>query len=259
MSTETVALPNEAPRRFQLGWVLPALFSPRKTFTRVAEQTGDVWLTPLLVIMAFALLGVIVAGPLKQAAAQNGQSLPPDFQFWSPEQQAQFMQAQAATSGPVFVYVFPAILSMLTIWVRWLLVAGLLHLVLTLLGGRGSARVAMNLVAWANLPFAVREAVAIGAMLTTRQLVNGAGLSGFAPTEGALGAFLASLLGLVDIYLGWHIALLGLGVHAGNGLSRGKAVGGVLLTMAIVLVLQALPGFILAQLEGLSFVRPFFF
>lgn len=259
MSTETASLSPVAPRRFQFGWVLPALFSPRKTFARIAEQTGDVWLTPLLIMMALALVGVIVAGPIKQAAAQSGQTLPPDFQFLSPDQQAQFMQAQAASSGPVFVYVFPAILAVLTIWVGWLLVVGLLHLVLTLVGGRGSTRTAMNVVAWASLPFAVREVVAIGVMLTTRQLVNGAGLSGFAPTEGALGAFLAPLLGLVDIYLVWHVALLALGVRAGNGLSGRKAAGGVLLTMAIGLALQALPGFILAQLGNLDIARPFFF
>ncbi|MGH2524088.1 MAG: YIP1 family protein, partial [Anaerolineales bacterium] len=231
--TESASLPLERPRRFHFDWVLPALFRPRQTFAQIAEQAGDVWLTPIAILMALALVAVAVAGPLKQAAAQTGQTLPPDFEFWTPEQQAQFMQAQAATSGPVFVYVFPAIVSVLGVWVGWLVMVGLLHLVLTLIGGRGSTRTAMNVVAWASLPFAVRELVRIGAMLTTRQLIANPGLSGFAPAGGGASAFLAAFLGLIDIYLIWHIVLLVFGVRAGNGLATAKAAGGVLLAMLL--------------------------
>ncbi|MGH2524117.1 MAG: hypothetical protein ACRDH2_16545, partial [Anaerolineales bacterium] len=72
-------------------------------------------------------------------------------------------------------------------------------------------------------------------------------------------AFLAAFLGLIDIYLIWHIVLLVFGVRAGNGLATAKAAGGVLLAMLLVLLLQALPGFLFAQLSGLNIIRPFFF
>ena len=144
-------------------------------------------------------------------------------------------------------------------WVGWLVVVGVLHLVLTLIGGRGSTRTAMNVVAWASLPFAVRDLVRIGAMFVTQQLVTHPGLSGFAPAGGGASAFLAALLGLADIYLIWHILLLIRGVRASNGLPPSKAASGVLLTMLLVLLLQALPGFLLAQLSGLNIIGPFFF
>jgi hypothetical protein len=170
------------------------------------------------------------------------------------------MQAQAAASGPVFLYVFPSILSALSVWVGWLIVVGLLHLVFTLLGARSSTRTAMNLVAWAGLPFAVRDLVRIGYMVATRQLVGHPGLSGFAPGDGGtVSLFLAELLKSFDLYLVWHMLLLVLGVRVAETLPAGKAWGGVLITIVIVLLLQALPGFATAQFSGLSIIRPFFF
>jgi hypothetical protein len=258
--TET-ALPLERPRRFHFDWVLPALFRPRPTFAQIVSHPGDVWLTPILILVVASLVRVMVAGWLKQAAAASGQiTLPPDFQFWSPDQQAQFMQAASATSGPVFVYVFPAILATLGIWLGWLVMVGVLHLVLTLMGGRGTTRSAMNLVAWASLPFAVRELVRAGYMLATRQLVGHPGLSGFAPADGgALSLFLAEVLGLVDVYLIWSIMLFILGIRGADTLSAGKAVGGVLITILVVLLLQAIPGFVASQFSNLTIIRPFFF
>jgi hypothetical protein len=259
--TEITASPIEPPRRFHFDWALPALFSPRRTFAKIAEQAGDVWLTPLLILVVAALLRVAVAGPLKQAAAQSGQvQYPPDFQFWPPDMQAQFNEAMSATSRAEFVYIFPAILSFLGVWVGWLVVVGLLHLVFTLLGARGTTRTAMNLVAWAGLPFAVRDLVRLGYMLVQKQLIAHPGLSGFAPTDDAgMSLFLTTLLGLVDLYLIWHAALLVLGVRMGEAISRIRAWGGVLVTLLIVLALQSLPSFLVAQFNALNVLRPLFF
>ena len=259
--TEIASLPIEPPRRAHFDWVLPALFRPRRTFAKIAEQSGDAWLTPILVVMIVAVAHALVAGWLKQTAALGGTvDLPPDFQYWSPDQQNQFMQAQAAASGPVFLYVFPAILSALSVWVGWLVVVGLLHLVFTLLGARGTTRTAMNMVAWAGLPFAVRDLVRIGYMVATRQLVGDPGLSGFASADGgAVSVFLAEFLRLFDLYLIWHILLLVLGVRVAETLPAPKAWGGVLITLGIVMLLQSLPGLAMAQFSGLNIIRPFFF
>ncbi len=258
--TETVAPPLEPPRRFHFGWLFPALLRPRPTFAVIASQTSDVWLTPLLVLMLAAVLNVIAAGPIRQAAALSGQAAPPPgFEFYTPEQQAQFYQAAQATSGPVFVYVFPAIISALSVWLGWLIVVGLLHLVLTLLGGRGSARPAMNVVAWASLPFAVRDLLRIGFMIATQRLVGHPGLSGFAPADGGgLSLYLGGLLSLIDIYLIWQVILLVLGVRHTDNLATGKTVSGVIATVLVVMLLQAVPGFIFAQFSALTVIRPFF-
>jgi hypothetical protein len=258
--SETVLAPVESPRRFHFDWVPAVFFHPRQTFAKIASQTRGVWLTPILILSLTALLQVLVTGSIKQAAALSGEvSLPPNFQYYSPEQQAQFQQAMAATSGPVFLYVFPAIVALFRVWLGWLLVGGLLHLVLTMLGGRGDTGAAMNLVAWASLPLALRELVRAAAMYSSKQLISAPGISGFVtPDGGNLSLFLASLLALVDIYLVWHAILLIVGVRAGNGISSAKATGGVFITLLIVLTLQTLISYFTTKLGGLTIIRPFF-
>lgn len=258
--TETAALPLDRPRRLHFDWVLPALFRPRAAFRRIAEYPGDAWLTPLLVLTLAEIARVLTTGQVKQAAAASGQvTLPPDFQFWSPDQQAQFTQAQQATSSPVFVYVFPGFLALMGVWIGWLLVSALLHLVLTMLGGRSATRTALNFVAWASLPFAVRSLVRAGYAMFAQTLISSPGLSGFAPTDTAIPSLVVKeLLVFVDVYLIWHIVLIVLGARLASSLAVGKVIGGVLVTMFIILALQALPGVLIAQLGGLTVIRPFF-
>lgn len=251
----------EATRRVQWGWVAKIFIRPRQTLAAVAAQSRGVWLPPMLVLTLVTLVRVLAAGWVRQAAALSGEvTLPPDFQYYSPEQQAQFIQAMQATSGPVFVYIFPALTALGGIWIGWLLVSGALHLFFTMLGGRGETSTSINLVAWASLPFALRELVRAAALLITRQTISQPGLSGFIAAD-AVGAsaYLGAFLALVDIYLIWHIVFLCIGARQSVKLPVGKALLGVLITMLLVLGLQALLTYLLAQLGGRTIVRPFFF
>lgn len=253
-----------APRRlsrFHFGWVVPVFLRPRQAFADIVAHASGSWLTPLLLLTLAALLQVIASGYVRQQMAFMGQiQLPPDFQYYTPEQQAQFMQTAQATQSPVFLYVLPAALRIGQIWLGWLLVGGLLHLVLTMLGGRGDTGAALNLMAWAGLPLGVRDVVQAVAIFSSGKLIQSTGLAGFVDvTAGNTGAvFAAAFLALVDIYLIWHIALLIVGVNAGTALARPKVWGGVLATLLFVLSFQALVGFGLAQAGGMSIVRPFF-
>jgi hypothetical protein len=258
--TETELVQTESPGRFQFAWVSQALFRPRGAFAKITAQNRGVWLTPLLILTLTTLLRVGVAGWVRQNFAIAGEMpLPPDFQYYSPEQQAQFMQAMQSTQGPVFIYVFPAISGLLTVWLGWLLVGGLLHLVLTMLGGRGDTMAAINLVAWASLPFALRDLVRVAALVVSRQSISSPGLAGFAPAElSGFMAYLAAWLPVIDIYLIWHMALLVVGVRSASSLSRGKAIGGPVVTVLLVLALWALVSFFVARLGSLTVIRPFF-
>jgi len=259
--TETAApapLPAlDRPRRFRFDWILPALFRPRATFARIAEHAGDAWLTPLLVITVAELARVAAVGTVRQAQAAMGQvQMPPDFQYWPPQMQEQFMQAQQATQGPIFIYALPAFIAVIGVWLGWVLLAALLHLALTMLGGRSPTRNTLNVIAWASLPFAVRSLVLVGFAMSTQSLVNGPGLSGFAPTDGTpWSAFLREFLIYVDLYLIWYLLLAILGARLASGLPAGKVIGGVLATTLIVFALQALVGFGLLQFSGLSILR----
>ncbi|MCI0397334.1 MAG: YIP1 family protein [Chloroflexi bacterium] len=250
----------ETNGRWRFDLVLPALFRPRRAFARIAPAGTALWHTPIVILLATGLIRTLVAGAVRQAAtlAAGPGAPPPGFEFYTPEQQAQLQQAMAATSGPVFVYLLPAVVTLLGVYLGWLVLGGILHLGLTLVGGRGRSQQALNVVAWSLLPFALRDAVRIVAMWASGQPLAGLGLSGFAPTEpGNLTIYLTALLALVDLYLLWHMVLLLAGVRAADNLSRFKAWGVVLIVVVGLLLLRALPALIAAQFSGLTVIRPF--
>ncbi|MBN2146910.1 MAG: YIP1 family protein [Anaerolineales bacterium] len=259
--TENNTTQLSRPSRFHFKWVPEILFHPRRAFEKVTSQASGVWLTPMLLLTLATLASVLASGWLKQQAAMMGEmSLPPDYEWYTPEQQAQYMQAAQTTQGPVFVYVLPGIAAIGGVWLGWLLVGGLLHLITTLLGGRGDTSVSMNLVAWASLPLTLRELVRFAAMLIGKRLIQSPGISGFAPAgEGAGVIFLAGLMELIDLYLIWHIVLIAIGVRTATHLPGTKAASGAIITILIVMLLQALIGLGIASLSSLTVVRPFFF
>lgn len=258
--TENQPVLYRRPKRFHFEWVLDVIFRPRQVFQKIAEQNTGVWLTPLLILTLTTLILVFANGSIQQKMAQQGEvSLPPGYEYYTPEQQAQFQSAMSATSSPVFVYALPAITGTFKVWIGWLLVGGLIHLLLTLLGGRGDTGSAMNLVAWASLPFAIRDLVRTGALLISQKTISTPGLAGFGPTNGtSMGMFLTAFLGFVDIYLIWHILLLIAGARTAQGLTSMKATAAVILAILLIVSLQALIGFLMGQFSGLTIIRPFF-
>lgn len=246
--------------QWHFDWVLPLIFKPRATLATIAQATDGLWQTPIWLVAGTTLLRVLVAGSLQAAAAASGQiTLPPGFEYYTPEQQAQFMQAATATSGPVFVYVLPAVLGIAAVFLGWLVLGWVLHLVLTLFGGRNSNQQVLNIAAWATLPFAVRDVVRTLAMANSGQIMTGLGLSGLVTADGELmTAYLASFLSQVDVYLLWEILLLLVGARLVSTLSRPKTWLAVWFTVLLLLLLRALPAILGAMLGDLTVVRPFF-
>jgi Yip1 domain len=251
----------QPPRRWHFELVWPILRHPRRVLPAVASSPQALWLTPLVVLTALALLQVVVAVPMRQAAAASTMvDLPMDYQYLTPEQQAQFQASLSASSGPMFTAVFPALGALLRVWLGWLIAAAVLHLVLTLFGARATMGSVFNRVGWASLPFAVQSAVRIVALVLSRKLIAAPGLSGFGPMGEGFGAALATnLLGQVDLFLVWFVVLLALSLRAHEDPGPAKAWGSVLVTLLVVLFLTALPGALAAQLGGLTVIRPFLF
>ena len=250
-----ITLNQRSVRRFDFSRLRNILFHPRQAFQEISTESRATWLTPMLVLTITAILVGAVAGFLKTRAAMMGEiQLPRDWQYWTPEMQNNYMQAQQATQGPVFMYIIPLVGSLTTLWLGWLLLAALLHFGSTLVGGRGSMQGALNIVAWASLPFAVRDLLRIVFMLIARHAITSPGLSGFSSSTG----FVAQLLTRADIFLIWNVILLMIGFALADGLSRGKAVGGVMVVIVLVLLAQAGLGALSSGFGGLAVQRPFF-
>lgn len=251
----------EQSKRLNFTWVPEVFFHPRRAFQRISMYTNAVWLTPLIILSCAVLINVLVLGRLKNQTESMGEiTYPPDFQYYTPEQQAQYMQTIQSTQGPVFTYVLPAITSLIGVWFSWLILGGVLHLVTTLLGGRGSTAISMNIVAWASMPLVVRELVQVIYMLTSQKLISNPGLSGFSPTgDSGWPLFFGQILSLIDIYLLWQIILLILGVRISSGINPTKATFGVLIPVLIILLLQSGLSFLGSFFGNLTISRSFFF
>ena len=261
VQTEELEAPVLARRKLSFIWLLEVLFRPGKIMRAVAAEERGLWLMPLLLLTVLTIAHALIAGPLRQQAALNAQSeLPENFQYMSPEQQQEYMQAQQSKANATMTTLFPTIGALVGLWMSWFVLGGVLHLALTLQGCRGTTTTAFNLTAWASVPFAIRLIVQIGAMLSTQKLITSPGVSGFIASDAA-GALMYArvLLIMVDLYLIWQFILLVVGAASMPGLTTGKALGGVLVTVALVLALAALPGFLAAQLSGLDVSRSFFF
>jgi len=250
-----ITLDPRPPRRFDLPRAQAMLFRPRRGFQEMASESRATWLTPMLLLSFTAILVVVVAGYLKSQATITGEvQLPPDWEFWTPEMQNNYMRAQQATQGPAFLYIMPMVSSLTGLWVGWLLLAALLHFGSTLLGGRGSMQSALNIVAWSSLPFAVRDILRVVFMLAAGHAIISPGLSGFTSTPGLV----SQLLTRVDIFLIWQVVLLIIGFALTDGLARGKAVTGVVVVIILVLLAQAGIGALTSGFGGLAVQRPFF-
>lgn len=256
----TESLPAAKPSfRTQLSWIPGFFFKPRSRFASSIASGSGLWLVPMTVLSATTLLYVIARGWVGSRLAAMGETpLPIDWQYWTPDMQNQYMQAQQATQGPVFLYVIPALGALASLWLVWVLVGSLLRLTLTLFGGHNSSA-AMTIAAWAGLPFALRDLLRAIYVLVQQQPISAAGLSGFlsAPEGGAL-LFAQRMLVFADLFTLWYILLLIIGVRAGNSISMGRAIAAVLIVVGLVFAARAGLAAVSSQFGGLMITRPFF-
>lgn len=249
---------EEKPKKFQLKWFFPIFFKPNKSLSEIAEKNYAVWIAPLCILMLSALILVLVSAPILGGTSQNV-TTPEGFEYYSPEQQQQFQNAVTMGASPVVTIIFPLVAKIIGIWVGWFLLGSIFHLSLTLNGSRSSNRSALNVVAWASMPFFIRDLVQIFAILFTKQLISQPGLSGFMES-GLTGfpAYLSALLSFVDIYLIWQMVLMGISAGKISGLIPGKAWLATIIAFIIFLGLKAIPGLIGAQLGTISTGGMFF-
>src|SRR5262245_42763502 len=116
-------------RRFDIQRVFAALFRPRQAFEVIKAEARSSWWTPMLILSAVSLVVVLVSGYLRTQAAMQGEiPLPPGWEYWTPDMQNNYMQAQQLNQGGVVMYVFPLVSAWERLWIGWAVLAGLLHL-----------------------------------------------------------------------------------------------------------------------------------
>jgi hypothetical protein len=239
---------------------------PRGTLEYLSGHTGRTWWAPAALAVLLTVLPVIAAAPLstrqrREAIITAREQQGEQQREMSAEEQAQMEQAISVAASPLITTVFPAAGSAVGTVARWLVWAGALHLAGTALGGRSTFGQMFRTVVWTWIPYTVRGLLQTVYILASGQLIENPGLSGFAqgspsaarvvvasPNLGQIA--LSTLLGRVDLYLFWNLALLVLGVMTVTRLSRRKA---LLLTLGVWLLLTAVS--LVPSLVGGAFAR----
>ena len=247
--------PRKAKQRqaFHFAW-LPGIFlRPAKTLRAILADEKANWLLPLLLLTLLLVLNVVLSAPAQRNAIQSGLNMPPEFQYWTPEEQANSLNAQASKSSPTFLYLYPILVGVVGWWVIWIITASILHLMITLGGSRSPNVKSSNLVAWAMLPFALGLLIKAITVASSGRLLAPAPLAALLPADATgLQLFARSVLANVDAYWLWHAVLLLLAARPLTKLSTGKALGAVLAVLVIMLLLRGIPGLLGGMLGSLS-------
>jgi hypothetical protein len=259
---ETKFQKNNGTKKLSLHfeWIIPTILKPHDTIHTIIAEEKRVWLTPLVLLSGLGVLFTLVAAPIRKMVIQSGLNTPLDFQYYSADQQTQFLNAQATQTSPLFLYLFPILSGLAAIWISWFILSSILHLSLTLSGSRSASTCSFNLVAWSMIPLALRYVMQIIVMLISRSTISAQGLSGFVSLDATgFAAYFGALLGLIDVYFIWQIVLLMIGVIPISNLKKTKAWLATSISLVVLALLQALPGFLGSILGGLSLTRLFFF
>ena len=236
----------------QYSRIIEVLLRPKLAFSLMETEDGRMkWQTPIIVVSISAILVVIVSGFIKsRAASMDEVTLSPDF----PNIQNNYMQAQQSMQGALFTYVFPLVRALLSLWIGWFILGGLMHLGSTLFGGRGSMQSALTITAYASLPFLVRDVLRLLYMLISQHAIQSFGLSGFVTNA----TFASHFLSRVDIFFIWSVILLILGFSVADNLSRSKSTANVLIVSITFLLIQSGAGILLSNVSRLANQSPFF-
>lgn len=240
-------------RKGYLKWLLQMFYKPRASLSKVAADDVSNRLTPLIFISLMVVLAVLIAAPVKTQQLQMGATIPEDFQWWSEQQQQQYLDAQANQSSPIFMILFPALSGILGYLIFSLLMASIFYLALTLAGSRAPRLKLGNLVAWSMVPFGLRELVKFFVIGFGKKLVENPGLSNLIDAEAkGFSAYLRGILGNIDIYWLVFVLFLILSALLVSGLKKRKAILTTIIAVLIMLLLQGLPSLVSSLMGGLS-------
>lgn len=243
MAVEAPGLPINRPTFPSLFWGM--IRRPAAALTTIRESGGRTWIWMAAVMLALSILPSLVSAPIvaRQSAELIRENLEKQQEMGqeiTPEMQAQ--AAQFSTS-PIFTMIFPSLLRIIGMLLTWLVWSGALHLLCTMLGGSDSFRQMWRAVVWTWVPFALRSLLQTGFVLFSGELLNQPGLSSLVPSSTAGDPFavpgtgelvLRSLLGQIDLFVVWNLALLVLAVSITARISRRK---GALITLTLWVVL----------------------
>ncbi len=200
--------------RALFGWI----DQPKKTLRYVIkEPRWPLWLAPVLIILVAAIIVTVVSAPLlsEMSREQAEEQIRGQMAGVSGEQEEQMERALETFTSPLFLALTGIAFTVLGLILTWLFRGALLFFIGYFLGTDNRYIQMVTLVLWAWLPFALRDLVQAIYVLLNGQLAINRGLS-FLVASGDqaqnAGNLLYGFLGQIDIFLVWHLLLVGIGI-----------------------------------------------
>jgi MFS family permease len=249
-----------APPPQRLGLValtVDVLVHPAAAFGRLAEHPGRRWVAPVVVLVLLSTaLGLALAFSPKAlglAQAQVAARMSSSGAQLSAEQMAQVEQFQASGMVRAFGAIGALLAGLVGTVLGLLVVAALFHFLGTVMGGQQSFTQMFTVIAWAGIPVILGLVVKLVAALAGNYDPSPAGLSGLVgdPVAGQP-SVLAPLLGQIELWHLWSLALYALAIRAVSRISLAKAALAVLV-LVLLQVAVGLAGVYLSRaLSGMA-------
>jgi hypothetical protein len=197
-----------------VGWI----DQPKKTLRYVIKESRwPQWLAPVLIILAASIVVTVVSAPLasEMSRQQAEEQMQAQMASIPEEQEDQVMSTIDTFTSPLFVAAMGIVFTVLGLILTWLFRGALLFFIGYVLGTDNRYIQMVTLVLWAWLPFALRDLVQAIYVLLNGQLPINKGLSFLVASGDQLqnaGNLLYGFLGQIDIFLVWHLLLVGVGI-----------------------------------------------
>lgn len=248
------------PRKSLPGLLLGTLLRPRPTFAHLSVHQQRSWWAPAVLILLCTVLPLMAASAVTSAATL---SMPPQANnalekpmivpggggavvVEGEMNDGYIQEGPAQPTGLSILKIGGATLGLPLTWLLW---GGALYLASVFLGRSSSFAQMFKMTVWSWLPYALRGLLQSVVIWVTRQPITNKGFSGYVidaavpqfitPGPGKLA--LASILGRIDIFAVWNLALLVIGLMAFTKLPRRKATTAILVIWAVFAMLSVIP------------------
>lgn len=186
--------------------IFGTLFSPASAFRRMLEERTSVTIAAIVVLIACICSGA--GSILTQSAFMSMFAEFPGFEPASPGFEEMMFSPSASMT-----------ISVVVGFILWVVIAGILHVVAKILGGKGAFTEMLVLMGFAMLPNIFQAPIGLIALLS----------------GGLTGAFIA--IGLGGILAIWVLILDVLAIREAHKFSTGRAIATLVLPFVVLIVL----------------------
>lgn len=238
---------------------------PGATFTHLREHQSHSWWLPAILIIICTWLPLLATNAVANRSA--GPTLNGGMASESPAMIGKgggiivegSLPAEEPT-GSSAMDILKTVGTIVSQPLTWLLWGGALYLASVFLGRSSGFKPMFQLAVWAWLPYAVRGLVQTVYIWITGQEIINKGFAGYVIdnstsqiiTPGPEKLALASILGRIDVFMVWNLALLVIGLMAFTKLPRRKAITAIAVIWLVFALLSVVPAILGGMFSSLT-------